>query len=87
MHPPRRAVEAWQGSVHSYAPTVQDSGIERLTIEFSNPGPYGAHASDRGFNAIFLLAAANVWVQQVRQACLPSGIPFQLSERLLWVCA
>ncbi|KAL4425512.1 hypothetical protein ABPG75_009528 [Micractinium tetrahymenae] len=57
-------IEAWQGSVHSYAPTVQDSGIERLTIEFAIPGPYGAHASDRGFNAIFLLAAANVWVQQ-----------------------
>lgn len=62
----RCAVQAGQGSVHSYAPTVEDSGIEQLTIEFSSPGPYGPHASDRGFNAIFMLAAANVWVQQVR---------------------
>ncbi len=63
------AVEAWRGSVHDYAPTVQDSGIERLMVEFSSsPGTYGAHGSDQGFNAIFLLAASNVWVKQVSPA-------------------
>lgn len=68
MHPTCCAVEAWRGSVHHYAPTVQDSGIERLTVEFSSPGAYGAHGSDQGFNAIFLLAASNVWVKQVSPA-------------------
>jgi len=28
------AVEAWQGSVHRYAPTVQEGGVEKLTVEF-----------------------------------------------------
>ncbi|KAL4419397.1 hypothetical protein ABPG77_003371 [Micractinium sp. CCAP 211/92] len=59
------SIEAWRGSVHDYAPPVQDSGIERLTVEFSSPGTYGAHGSDQGFNSIFLLAASNVWVKQV----------------------
>ncbi|KAL4458163.1 hypothetical protein ABPG75_013028 [Micractinium tetrahymenae] len=52
-------------SVHRYAPSVREGGVERLTIEFSKVPRYGPHASDRGYNAIYLRSAANMWINQV----------------------
>ncbi|KAL4431405.1 hypothetical protein ABPG75_006661 [Micractinium tetrahymenae] len=55
------------GSVHDYAPSLQDSGIDRLTIKFDGrrPSQYTVHSADRGYNAIAFDHAANVWVSQV----------------------
>lgn len=63
----------WTGSLHRYAATVQEGGVEKLTVQIEAPPRYGAHASDRGYNAIYLSSASHIWVQQVRAWCQLPG--------------
>lgn len=61
-------------SLHRYVPTVTQGGVERLTIEFSKVPRYGAHGSDRGYNAIYLRSAANMWINQVTVLNADNGL-------------
>src|SRR5262249_4233288 len=55
---------AWAPEIWSYSPTVQESGIENLTIQF--PGAqYAGHNKEEGFYGIFILHAFNSWVRDV----------------------
>lgn len=54
----------WQAEIFSYAPTLSESGLENLRIEF--PGrPKKPHLLEEGFNAIHFVGASDCWVRNV----------------------
>lgn len=55
---------AWSPQVHSFAPAVQETGVEDLSIEFPN-APYAGHLAEKGYNAIYLDGVANCWLKNV----------------------
>jgi len=62
----------WQPHVMSVSPTVTDSGIENLKIEF--PGPkYGGHFKEDGYNAIEFQNVQHCWVRNVHIHNADSG--------------
>ena len=54
----------WLSEVVTYAPTVQESGVEDLTFEM-NGDAKKAHNSEEGFNAIEFKRVAHCWVRRV----------------------
>ncbi|EFN56045.1 hypothetical protein CHLNCDRAFT_145493 [Chlorella variabilis] len=54
----------WDTVVHSYYPTVQNGGMEKMTIAFDH-SMVGPHFTDRGYNAMEFKAVANMWVSKV----------------------
>ncbi|KAL4856222.1 putative cinnamyl alcohol dehydrogenase 2 [Chlorella vulgaris] len=56
--------QGWQAVVHSYNPTVQDGGMEKLTIAFDH-SMWAGHFTDRGYNAIAFASSVNMWLRQV----------------------
>jgi pectate lyase-like protein len=64
----------WQPEVFSYLPTLQEIGIENLTIEFPK-SQYGGHVfQEPGYNGIYLDAVSNSWVRNVTIIDADSGI-------------
>jgi hypothetical protein len=63
----------WTPQVHAFAPTVQETGIEDLSIEFPNT-TYAGHLVERGYNAIYLDGVANCWIRNVTIWDADSGI-------------
>ncbi|PRW20375.1 40S ribosomal S7 isoform A [Chlorella sorokiniana] len=61
-------------TINAYNPSLENVGVERLTLEFDNPKPYGEHGTDRGYNGIAFTNAANVWVNQVTVANADTAI-------------
>ncbi|PSC75203.1 band 7 [Micractinium conductrix] len=66
-------MDGWDGVVTQYNPSVQGSGMERLTIAFDH-ATIGAHFSERGYNAIQFRGASNVWMRQVDIVNSDNGI-------------
>jgi hypothetical protein len=54
----------WQPEVWSFNPTVQDSGLENLTIRFSGEA-YAGHNDEQGHYAILIKDAYHCWVRDV----------------------
>ncbi|KAL4457386.1 hypothetical protein ABPG75_012251 [Micractinium tetrahymenae] len=61
---PIKTAMGWVGLIHLELPSIEDSGIERMTIRFKHTLA-GPHHTDRGFNAIQIANAANFWVRNV----------------------
>jgi len=63
----------WKPRLLRFDPTVRETGIEDLSIEF--PGtPYLGHFTETGRNAIAINSAADCWVRNVRISNCDSGI-------------
>jgi hypothetical protein len=54
----------WSPEIWSFDASVQESGIENLTIRFSGE-PYAGHNDEQGHYAVFLQDAYNSWVRDV----------------------
>ncbi|EFN59697.1 hypothetical protein CHLNCDRAFT_133242 [Chlorella variabilis] len=58
--------EGWEGLFLRYLPTVEDGGMEQLTIAFDHEMlPVPPHFTDKGYNAIMMYYAANMWLKKV----------------------
>ncbi len=63
----------WKAEAWNWEPTVQEAGIEDLSLEF--PGvPKKPHLKEEGFNAIHMRGAVNCWVRRVRIVDADNGI-------------
>jgi hypothetical protein len=54
----------WTPEIHRLAPTVQELGIEHLSIRFPWTA-YPGHFKEKGFNAISIEAAEQCWIDDV----------------------
>ncbi len=55
----------WQPQVHLLAPTVEEVGIENMTIEFEHT-MYPGHFNELGYNAIMYTGTVNSWIRNVK---------------------
>jgi hypothetical protein len=55
---------AWTPEIHRFAPTVQEVGIENLSIEFPWT-PYPGHFREKGYNALSLSKVSQCWVRDI----------------------
>lgn len=63
----------WKPLVEAFAPTVTESGVEHLGIEFP-PVPYAGHFTELGYNAFDVQNVAHCWIRDVRIHNSDSGI-------------
>ncbi|KAL4434078.1 hypothetical protein ABPG75_000519 [Micractinium tetrahymenae] len=63
----------WKPAIYPWAPTVQHSGIEDLTIQFKWD-TYDEHEDTKGYNAIAVYDAANLWVKNVHIIDSTNGV-------------
>lgn len=63
----------WQASVALFQPTVTESGIEKLTIEFPVT-PYRGHFSEKGYNALNFGGVAHCWAKNIEIKNADSGL-------------
>jgi hypothetical protein len=63
----------WAPSIWQFLPTVQEVGIEQLTIEFPNV-QYGGHDHWAGYYAIYFEGVVHSWVRQVTIVDADRGI-------------
>jgi hypothetical protein len=63
----------WKPQIKEFTPTLQESGIENLSIEFPKT-PYRGHFSEKGYNAVAMDGAVNCWVKNIRIKNADSGI-------------
>lgn len=54
----------WMPEIHRFTPTIQEFGIEHLSIHFPWSA-YPGHFREKGYNAIFLQNITNSWVDDV----------------------
>jgi hypothetical protein len=54
----------WSPEMWSFDPSVQDSGIENLTIQFSGE-PYAGHNKEQGHYALLIRDAYNCWIRDI----------------------
>lgn len=54
----------WAPEIHRFSPSVQEVGIEELSIEFPW-SPYPGHFHERGFNALSFTNVSQCWVRNV----------------------
>jgi hypothetical protein len=54
----------WEPEIHRFTPTVQEVGIEHLSIRFPW-SPYPGHFKERGYNALFFQSVSQCWVNDV----------------------
>ncbi len=66
--------QEWKPQLRAFAPTVTESGVENLTVEFPLT-PYQGHFTELGFNPVALSGVAHCWVRNVRVVNADSG-PF-----------
>lgn len=63
----------WKPEIFALAPTLHDSGIEKLGFEF--PGvPKRPHLQEEGYNAIHVAGAVNCWVRDVTVTDADNGV-------------
>ncbi|PSC69079.1 band 7 [Micractinium conductrix] len=79
---PVKTEAGWRGSIHIEWPSIEDSGIERLTVRFKH-SMVGPHHTDKGYNAIQVTNAANVWVRNVTILNSDTGIYYSWIHRSL----
>jgi hypothetical protein len=63
----------WTPELHRFAPSVQEFGIEHLSIHFPWT-PYPGHFKEKGYNAIFFQDVAQCWVNDVEVQNADFGI-------------
>jgi len=63
----------WSPEVHRFAPTVQEVGIEHLSIHFPWTA-YPGHFKEKGYNGIFFQDVAQCWVNDVEVQNADFGI-------------
>ncbi len=54
----------WSPEIHRFTPTVQEVGIEHLSIHFPW-SPYPAHFKEKGYNALFFQNVSQSWINDV----------------------
>lgn len=54
----------WQPVIRQFRPTVEEAGIEGLTLEFPDV-PYAGHFRELGYNGIAITNASDCWVNGV----------------------
>lgn len=64
---------AWTPQIYAFSPTVRDTGIEDLAIEFPNTS-YPPHLSERGYNGIYLDGVSDCFIKNVTFWDADSGI-------------
>jgi len=65
----------WTPQLKRYEPTLENCGVENLTIEFPAGNPYRGHWMEDGFNPVEIRGAAECWLRNLRIANPDSG-PF-----------
>ena len=63
----------WQPTIWEHRPTVQEVGIEHLTIAFPNE-QYRGHHKEAGYNGVEFVTAFNSWVRHVTIVDADMGI-------------
>ena len=63
----------WSPEIWSFDPSVQESGIENVTIQFSGE-PYAGHNHEQGDYAVFIQDAYNCWIRNVTIVDADRGI-------------
>jgi hypothetical protein len=63
----------WEPSIWQHRPSVQEVGIEQLTIAFPN-AQYEGHGTGAGYYAIVLSQVFNAWIRQVTIVDADRGI-------------
>jgi hypothetical protein len=63
----------WKPEVWAHNPSVQDVGIEDLTVEFPS-ARYAGHHDEPGFNAISFEGVSHGWIRRVRIRNADNGI-------------
>lgn len=66
---------SWKPDVLAFEPTITESGIEDLSVDFPDL-PYPGHFNEQGFNAIELRGAAHCWVKNVKIHNSDMGVLF-----------
>lgn len=70
---------AWSPDVRAVTPTVEEVGIESLTIEFPLT-QYPGHFDEQGYNAIDISEAMHGWVRDVEIVNADYGVNIRRSE-------
>lgn len=65
----------WSPKIYPFLPSVEEVGIEYLTVEFAD-SPKLTHHKDRGYNAIEMVRVFNGWVRGVRVVNFDNAIHF-----------
>lgn len=71
----------WRPELRGFEPTLEEIGIEHLTVEFPLV-PYRGHHKEIGHNAIFLRDLWNSWVRDVEIVNFDNGVHFHFSRNL-----
>jgi len=74
----------WKPVFESDAPTVQDVGVENLTIAFPVT-PYAGHHNEPGYNGILFQRVSNGWVRNVNILNADVGIVFRSGSKFCTV--
>lgn len=54
----------WSPKIHGFAPSVQEVGVEHLSIHFPWT-PYPGHFKEKGYNGLFLQDVSQCWINDV----------------------
>ncbi len=74
----------WTATFETDAPTVEDVGIENLTISFPLT-VYAGHHDEPGYNGITFQSVSNGWVRNVKVVNADSGIVFRENSKFCTV--
>ena len=55
---------AWTPEIHRFTPSLQEFGLEHLSIHFPW-SPYPGHFKEKGYNAVFLQSVSQSWISDV----------------------
>lgn len=66
----------WRPVIYASDPSMEDSGIERLTLEFPAE-QYAGHHREPGFNAVSFEGAHNCWARRLRIVNADGGVFFR----------
>jgi hypothetical protein len=54
----------WTPEIHKFKPTVEELGIEHLSVRFPW-SPYPGHFKEKGYNALFFQSVSQCWVDDI----------------------
>ena len=63
----------WNPEIRAFTPSLENSGIENLRIEFP-ANPYEGHFTELGYNAVAMSGVVNCWVRNIVITNADSGI-------------
>ncbi len=69
----------WNAEVRTYSPTLEEVGVEGLTLEFPEI-EYNGHHKEPGYNGILFHGVHNGWVRNVAVVNFDAGIHFWYSR-------